>query len=117
MATITQTNVGKGGGAKNITLTTLTSSDTFSYQQGAGQVLILFNTTGSPVTATITGSAATTISPSGFGGTVSVASGKAVTVPANGMTLLNLDDISAFLKGTITVTGGTGLEAAVHVLQ
>jgi len=54
-------------------------------------------------------------------GVVSAAGGKAVTVPASGQTLLNLDDIGAYLDsavptgGTVTVTGGVGVTAALYV--
>jgi hypothetical protein len=89
----------------------MTSSDTLTYVSGNGQILITENITGSPVTYTITGSGATTISPLQYGGTISVAAGKAITVGANAVVHTNLDGIGAFLVGTITLTGGTGLVA------
>ena len=94
----------------NATRTTLTASDTMVYV-GNGQEMHLYNTTTSPVVVTFTGSAATTISPVGYGGTISVAAGKAITVPLSGHTVVPLDSIAAFLAGTITVTGGVGVTA------
>lgn len=112
MAVITQTNNVKSAvTATAVTRTALSASDTLTFVRGSGQVLFLWNTTGSPVNVTITGSTATTISPPGFGGTVDVSAGKVVTVGANASVYLDLDDIYEFLKGTITVTGGTGVTA------
>lgn len=104
-------------GPVNVTRTTMTASDTLTYTQGGGQVLGLYNTTASPVVITLVGSAPTTLNPSGYGGTLSTAAGKSVTVPASGLTLLELDDIWAFLtgSGTVTITNGTGLVAFFYI--
>lgn len=114
MAAITQNTVSGVNGAVNLTLTTLGASDTLTYSSGSGQYLFFYNTTASPVIATVVGAGATTISPAGLGGTVSTASGKAITVPASGATIVKLDVISAYLVGAITITGGTGLLANIH---
>lgn len=111
MAVITATTVNSNA-PFNPTRTTLSASDTLAYV-GNGQELHLHNTTASPVVVTITGSTATTISPSGYGGTISVASGKAITVPASGNTVLYLDAIAAYLAGSVTVTGGVGVTATL----
>ena len=120
MAVIVQTNGvtdSASNGPVNATRTTLTASDTLTYAQGGAQVLMLYNTTASPVAVTLVGTAPTTLYPAGYGGSISTASGKVVTVPASGLTFLELDDISAFLTGTgaVTVTGGTGLVAALYI--
>jgi len=118
MAVITQVNgVRDANGAVNVTRTTLSASDSLTFQQGSDQILLLYNTTASPVVVTLTGTAPVSLNPDGFGGTISTAGGKAVTVPASGSTLLELDDIWAFLAGTgaVTVTGGTGLTAHLYV--
>lgn len=118
MAVITQTNgVSTSNGPINVTRTTLTASDTLTYQFGGAQVLELYNTTASPVVVTLVGSAPTPVTPDGYGGTVSTSAGKAVTVPASGWTVLSLDTISAFLagSGTVTATGGTGVIAALTI--
>ena len=120
MATIVQTNGvtdASSNGPVNLTKTTLTASDTLTYVPGGSQMLSLYNTTASIVTVTLVGTAPLTLSPAGYGGTISTAGGKAIAVPASGWTNLELDDISAFLAGTgaVTVTGGTGVVAALYV--
>lgn len=116
MAAITQTIPATAvNGPVNITRTVLGASDTLTYNQGSKQQLFLFNTTAAAVNVTITGSLATTISPEGYGGTLSVAGGKVITVPASGSTLVDLDDLSAFLVGSVTLTNGTGLTAHLYV--
>jgi hypothetical protein len=115
MAAILQTTVLSSDTAVNVTRTTMTASDTIPYVQGAGQVLVLYNTTASPVTVTMLGSAATTVSIPGMGGAINVAAGKTVQVPATGTTVVQLDDYSNFLSGNVTITGGTGLVAHLFV--
>ena len=115
MAQITQTAATDGGLAATLARTVLSSSDTLTYVAGSKQVIVLYNTTASLVTATIVGSTATTISPAGYGGTISVAAGKAISVPASSTVLVELDDISAYLVGSITITGGVGLTAHLYV--
>lgn len=111
MATITPTSVLSRGGPFAPTVTTLTASDTLTYKPQTKQVLLLTNTTGTAVTVTIDGAGGTVISPSGYGGTISVASGKEIVVGANGSQAVKLSDISAFLQGVVAVTGGVGVTA------
>lgn len=118
MAAIAQTSgaFGKGvNGPVNLTRTTMTASDTLTFVQGSGQMLAMYNTTAAAVNVTLVGTAPTSLSPDGYGGTLSTAGGKVVTVPANGWTMVELDDIWAFLtgSGTVTVTNGTGLTAVL----
>lgn len=112
MAAIAQ-NSNASGDFKEVTLTrsVMSASDTIPYVAGSGQVLVMFNTTAAAVTVTINGSVAGQLQPAGYGGIISLAAGKAITVPASGTTYLALDDISAYLGGTVTITGGTGLTA------
>lgn len=112
MAAITQNTVQGVNGPVTLTRTTLGASDTLTYIQGS--LLFLYNTTASPVDVTIDGSGATTVSPTGYGGTVSLTAGKVVTVPASGSVALKLDTVSLFLSGTIAVTGGTGVIAHLY---
>lgn len=117
MAVITQTNgVTTSDRAVNLTRTALGASDTLTYVQGGNQFIGMYNTTGSPVVVTFTGTAPVTLTPAGYGGDVSASGGKAVTVPATGFTLLNLDDIYNFIagNGTVTVSGGTGVTAVLY---
>lgn len=120
MAVISQTNGAVETKAPvNLTRATLTASDTLTYTKGSNQTLLLVNPTASIVTATLTGATNTNLTPDGFGGSVSTTGGRAVAVPANGATLVGLDDIWAFLTnstgGTVTVSGGTGLYAMLYV--
>lgn len=115
MAVITQTNVSAATGAIAVTVTTLGSSDTLVYSSGSGQWLELSNDTGSSATVNIDGSGSTTISPPGFGGTVSVASGYDVIIADGTTKIVKLDKIYAFMGGTVTLTGGTGVTAKLFV--
>jgi len=103
MATIAQTSM-RQNGPVTVTTTASTASDTLTYVPNTFQVLAVRNTTGGNLDVTIDGSGSTTISPDGYGGTISVAAGKTFTVPANGTVLVNLDSIKAFLSGTIAIT-------------
>lgn len=109
MATIAQNTVTGVNGPVTLTNTTGGSSDTFAYASGTRQMLHLYNSTGSTITSTIVGSTATTISPSGYGGTISVSAGVAIAVAAGASRIVNLDTVSAFLSGTISISGGTGM--------
>lgn len=115
MAVIAQTLATDGGNPATLARTVLSASDTLTYTAGSRQVVVLFNTTASLVTATIVGSTATTISPAGYGGTISVAAGKPIAVPASSTVLVELDDLSAFLQGVISINGGVGLTAHLYV--
>ena len=114
MALITQTSGAIGSPTPTLVArVTLTASDTLVYNQGTGQKLYFFNSTGSPVTINLVGSAPTNVAIPRYG-IFSTASGKSVTVPANGNLILSLDDIAMYLTpngGTVTVTNGTGLAA------
>lgn len=112
MATIVSTLRNKYA-AYTVTSTTMTASDTLTYVSGNGQELEVTNPTGSPIVLTIAGSGATTITPAGYGGSISVAAGKTFTIAANSTQRLPLDAHSAFLVGTIALTGGTGLVASL----
>lgn len=118
MAVIAQTN-GVSGAVAPVTLTetTMTSSDTLVYQVGSVQRLLLINPTGSTVTVTLAGSTGTAAVQVTGVGSVAATGGKAVPVPANSTIHVSLDIYSAWLagNGTVTLTGGTGLLAALYV--
>ena len=117
MAALTQVSATTSDRAVNLTRLALGASDTLTYVSGGNQYVGLYNTTASPVVVTFAGTAPVTLAPTGYGGDVSTSGGKAITVPASGFTLLNLDDIAAFLAGTgsVAVTGGTGVTAVLFV--
>lgn len=112
MATIVSTSA-QGAGVRTVTRTTLTASDTFTYKSGVGAVLILDNITAGPLTVTIDGADGTTVPVAGIG-SVSVAAGYSTgAIAAAACVAIPLDTISEFLKGTIAVTGGTGIRATL----
>lgn len=117
MAAISQVTATSDSVPVNLTRLTMGASDTLTYVNGAKQMLLLYNTTASPVVATLTGNAMpATIPVPGVGGTFTLTGGKAITVPASGATLVDLDDIYQYLAGgTVTITGGTGLVAMLYV--
>ena len=112
MATIAATDM-RGYGEKAVTVTTLTASDTFTYNSGKRPVLILNNVTAGALTVNIDGDGASTVSVAGAGSfdistgydTGSIAAGDVVAIP--------LDSIRQYLQGTIAVTGGSGIEASL----
>lgn len=115
MAVIASNTVTGSNGTVTITKTTLGASDTISYASGTGQVLVLENTSGGSLTATIDGSGSTTISPTGLGATVDVSAGYAITVADGATKVVKLDTIAAYLAGTVAVTGASGMKAYILV--
>lgn len=110
MATIVPTLM-TGSGQRTVTQTTLTSSDTFVYKPGTGQVLILRNGTAGSLSPVIDGADGTTVGVKGIGN-IDVSGGYAVgSIAASVVKAIPLDTISAYLQGVIAVTGGTGISA------
>lgn len=101
-------------GPFNPTKLILGASDTFTWTSGQNAELIMYNITASPVVVTAVGAGATTVAvPSAGTATASLAAGLAITVPANGFTVVRLDTIYAYLVGALTLTGGTGVIACI----
>lgn len=121
MAVITQNDLSNQAAAVTLARTALSASDTFTYQQGSAQKMILWNTTASPVNVTLTNATpnANTSVPQalGFGGTIATGSGKVVAVAASSTVAIDLDDYAAYLNGAgaATLTGGTGVTAHLYV--
>lgn len=113
MADITATSA-LVSGAKAITETTLDgSSDGFTYNTGKDALLILRNPTGGAISPTIDGDGADTVSVPGVG-SVDISSGYAVgSIAAGDAVCIRLDTIAEYLAGTITISSGTGLVAAL----
>lgn len=100
-----------GAGAHTLTSTTLGASDTFTYNPGKNPILVLDNVTGGALTPNLDGSSGTTVPVKGVGD-VSVASGYTVpSIAAGARVAIALNTISAYLNGTIALTGGTGIKA------
>ena len=112
MAEITQTLL-TGSGQRTVAETTLGASDTLTYRPNTGQVLILRNATAGALTPVIDGDGGTTVPVPGLGA-VDVSSGYAVGSIAAGVTkAIPLDTIAAYLRGTVALTGGTGIVASL----
>lgn len=95
-----------------LTQTTLTASDTLTYNEASSQTLFLQNSTGSPVTVTVDGAGApTAFAPGGIGKTLDLSAGLPIVVPANGAVAVQLRNIKRYLAGVIAVTGGVGVTA------
>lgn len=103
-----------GAGIRAITETTLNgSTDGLTYNQSKNPILTLRNPTGGALTPTIIGSTATNVAVPGVGN-VSVAAGLALgSIGAGAMVSLPLNTILEYLKGVVTITGGTGLVASL----
>lgn len=112
MATIAPTNM-SGPGANTLTVTDLTASDTFVYNARRNPVLLLRNGTAGALTVTIDGAGGTSVRVAGIGN-VSVAPGYSTgSIAAGGFVAIVLSTISEYLKGTIAVSGGTGISASL----
>jgi hypothetical protein len=112
MANIVATTL-QGAGSRVVTRTTLTASDTFTYNATRDATLILDNITAGPLTVTIDGAGGTTVPVPGIGD-VSVAAGFSTGSLAAGVCVaIPLDSIFQYLQGVIAVTGGTGIRATL----
>lgn len=113
MPAITATSM-QGSGQRALTQTTLNGTDSLVYNSATRPVLVLRNPTAGALTPVIDGDGGTTVSVAGIG-SVSVASGYSVgsIAATTGIVAIPLDSISAYLQGTIAITGGTGLVATL----
>ena len=111
MATITATNILT---TDTVTETTLDgSSDTFTYNGSRDPLLILRNPTGGAISPVIDGSGASTVPVSGVG-SIDISGGYAVgSIAAGAVVCIRLQTISAYLEGTIDITSGSTLIAAL----
>lgn len=114
MAAIASIN-GRQQGAFAAAPTVLTADDTIAFDIKRRQLLVLRNPTGASVTATVDGAGATTAAVSGLG-SVNVAGGYAIPVPAGATRSVVLGTISLYCVGAVHITGGAGLEATVYDL-
>ncbi len=112
MATITATLL-PASGQVALTETVLDGvSDTFAFGNRK-QFLILRNPTAGAISPVIDGDAGTTIQTE-EAGQVDVSAGYAVgSIAAGAAVIIKLSTVKAYLQGTITITGGTGLVAAL----
>lgn len=96
-------------------ITTLSADDTITFTPTKKQLLVLTNTTGGSLTATIDGSTGTTVSVAGIG-SVDVSAGKAIAVPAGESRAVVLSTISAYCSGVVHITGAATLKAQLFDL-
>lgn len=110
MATIAATKVSNYG-AQAVTVTTLTGTDTFTYDDSKDPTLILKNPTAGALTPVIDGDGATTVGVSGAG-TFDISGGYSVGSIAAGATVaIRLRTIRQYIVDVIAITGATGIEA------
>ena len=111
MATITATDANQAGAIGGVETTLTGTLDTFTYRAGVKQTLILRNPTAGALTPVIDGDGSTTVSVSGVG-SIDVSTGFSVgSIAIDAVKLIRTESISAYLSGTIAITGGTGLVA------
>jgi hypothetical protein len=111
MAAITSIDAGQVG-AFAAAEATLSADDTITFNAAKKQLLLLRNPTGGAITATIDGDGGTTVTVPGLGA-VDVSAGKAIAVGAGLSVAVVLGTISAYCKGNVHITGGTGLKATL----
>lgn len=112
MALITPTAMALAG-ANTMSVLTLGASDTLTYNPSKKPVLILDNVTGGALTPNIDG-AGGTVEPVDGIGDVNVSAGYTTpSIPAGGKVAIELNTISKFLKGVVTITGGSGIKASI----
>lgn len=97
-------------GAFTAAITTLSADDTITFNAKKRQLLVLRNTTAGSLTVTIDGDGGTTVNVSGIG-SVSVAGGYAIAVPASESRAVLLSAVSAYCKGVVHLLGAANLTA------
>jgi hypothetical protein len=90
--------------------TVLGADDTITFDPKRRQLLVLTNTTGGLLTATLDGADGTTVDVGGIGA-VSVAAGLAIAVAAGVSKAVVLSTVSHYCQGVVHLTGGAGLTA------
>jgi hypothetical protein len=113
MPAITATSV-SGSLVRAVTETTLNgSTDSFVYNADKNPILVLRNATAGALTPSIDGNGGTTVPVAGIGN-VDVSTGYATgSIAAGAVVAIPLVTIKEFLRGTIAITGGTGLVATL----
>ena len=113
MPAIVSTSMTKGSPRASTRTVLAASANPITFTPGLGQILVLHNPTGSPLTPTIIGAGSTTADIDGLG-TVNCAAGLNLgAIAAAAQLVVPLDFIAQYLKGVIDITGGTGLVATL----
>lgn len=114
MAAIASINAAQAG-AFAAAITTLSADDTITFNANKKQLLVLRNTTGGSLTATIDGDGGTTVAVPGLGN-VSVAGGLAIVVAAGASVAVVLSTIKHYCQGVVHITGAATLTAQLFDL-
>lgn len=97
-----------------MTEVTLNGTDTFDYQAGQKQILILRNPTAGAIVPTIVGAGASASAPTDTYGAINLSAGLAIaSIAAGAIRAITLDSLPAYLVGACSITGGTGLVASI----
>lgn len=113
MPAITATSM-TGSLARAVTEVTLNGTDSFTYRSDRRAVLTFRNPTAGALTPVIDGNGGTTVPVPGVGN-VDVSGGYSVgEIAAGAVSAVPLDSIKEYLRGTIAITGGTGLVATLY---
>jgi hypothetical protein len=102
-------------GSFTAAITTLSADDTITFTASRKQLLVLRNTTGGELTATIDGDGGTTVAVPGIGN-VSVAGGLAIVVPAGASRAVVLGTVKHYCQGVVHITGAANLTAQLFDL-
>lgn len=109
MADITSNAVDlSAGGFQTVTARTLTANDTLTFKNAPQQRMVLVNASGSSKTITFDGDGAANIDVPGFG-VANPTGGLSVTLANNAITSILLPTRNEWMRGTIAITGGTGV--------
>lgn len=114
MAAIASINAAQAG-AFAAAITTLSADDTITFNANKKQLLVLRNTTGGSLTATIDGDGGTTVAVPGLGN-VSVAGGLAIVVAAGASVAVVLSTIKHYCQGVVHITGAATMTAQLFDL-
>lgn len=114
MPAITATSM-TGSLVRTITEVTLNgSTDSFVYNADRRPVLTFRNATAGALTPVIDGASGTTVPIAGIGNVDVTGGYSAGSIAAGAVVAIPLDTIKEFLRGTIAITGGTGLVATLY---
>lgn len=113
MPAIVATNM-TGSLVRAVTETTLNGTDSLTYNADRRAILTFRNATAGALTPVIDGSGGTSVPVPGVGN-VDVSTGySAGSIAAGAVASIPLDTIKEYLRGTIAITGGTGLVATLY---
>lgn len=114
MAAITAINAQQAG-AFAAAITTLSSSDTITFDRRFKQLLVVTNPTGGSLTLKIDGDGGSSVNAPGLGA-VTTSGGYDITCSAGQVKAVLLSTIREFCRGVVTLTGASGAKLTVFNL-